>query len=205
MKITPFKVVAIGLVLLVVWSFLAIFLARNLIVEKPLDRADAIMVMSGSSVYIERTRKAAHAYNKGVARKVILTDDGGYAGWSRTEQRNPPFVYLAKKELIARGVPDEHIEVLLPQVTGTIYEARALNEKIKAGKIKSVMLVTSAYHSRRALWTFENEISADVQIGVVTPDGREPLPVPSVWWLSPGGWRLVGGEYVKFVVYWLFY
>ena len=205
MKITAFRVAATGLCLLVAWYFLAAFLAANLIVENPLKRADAIMVMSGSSVYIERTRRAARAYNDGVADKVILTDDGGYAGWSTTERRNPPFVYLAKKELIAQGVPEEDIEVLLPQVTGTIYEARALSERIQNGKIRSVLLVTSAYHSRRAVWTFENEISKDVRIGVVSPDSREPLPGPSAWWLSPGGWRLVAGEYVKFVVYWLFY
>ena len=113
-------------VLFAVWIFSAPYLATNLIIEKPLERADAIFVLGGSSVYIERTQKAAELFKSGISDKIFLTDDGTRGGWSKTEKRNPPFAELAKNELIKQGVPAEKIEILQPQVTGTIYEARIL-------------------------------------------------------------------------------
>ena len=128
-----FKVLVLMLILFLGWIFLAPFLATNLIVNKPLEKADAILVLSGSSVYKERTQKAAELYKQGVSRKVFLTDDGISAGWSQSEQRNPPFVELAKQELISQGVAETDIEILKGDVTGTIWEARVLEKKILFG------------------------------------------------------------------------
>jgi uncharacterized SAM-binding protein YcdF (DUF218 family) len=200
-----FKVSILLSSLFIIWIVLAPFLAENLIVEKTLGRADAILVLSGSSVYQERTQKAAEVYRSGIAKKVLLTDDGGRAGWSNKEQRNPPFVYLARQELIAQGVAAEDIEILGSKVTGTIYEARILREKVEAEHWKSVLIVTSAYHTRRSLWTFEEVLGKDVQIGIVSSATGEQTPTPNLWWLSPKGWQFVAGEYVKFFVYWIYY
>jgi uncharacterized SAM-binding protein YcdF (DUF218 family) len=200
-----FKVVILLLVLFAVWIFLAPFLAKHLIVEKTLTKADAILVLSGSSVYRERTRKAAEMYRKGAAKKIYLTDDGGRAGWSAEEERNPPFVYLAERELIAHGVAEKDIEILKPEVTGTIWEARLLKEKLAETGDRSVLLVTSAYHTRRTLRTFEGVLGKDYEIGIVASPPGEQTPTPSVWWLTPRGWNYVAGEYVKSFVYWIFY
>lgn len=48
--------------LVAVWIVCSPFLAKWLIVEKRLDHADALMVLSGSAVYKERTRTAAELY-----------------------------------------------------------------------------------------------------------------------------------------------
>lgn len=200
-----FKFLIIFSALIIVWIVVAPLLARNLIVEKPLERADAILVLSGSSVFKERTHKAAQIYKTGVAKKVLLSDDGGFSGWSVEEQRNPPFVDLAKQELISQGVAEEDIEILEEQVTGTIWEARNLAAKLGRENWKSVLIITSAYHTKRALWTFEDVVESDVEIGVVSAPTGEETPPPWIWWLSSKGWGLVGGEYVKFIVYWVYY
>ena len=135
-----------------VWIFAAPYLARNLIIEKPLERADAIFVLGGSSVFVERTQKAAELFKNGVSEKILLTDDGTRGGWSKLEKRNPPFAELARNELVKLGVPAENIEILQPQVTGTVYEARNLAEAVKTKNLNSVLIITSAYHSRRAFW-----------------------------------------------------
>lgn len=201
---------AAGLVLLLflVWLFLAPLLAENLIVEKPLDKADAILVLAGSNTYLERTHQAAELFKKGVAPKIYLTDDGEFAGWSKAEQRNPRFVELARDSLIAQGVAAGNIEILEPKVSGTIYEARILSEKAKTANLKSLMLVTSAYHTRRAFSTFERvfkENNQMIELGITSPPTGEQMPAPSLWWLSENGWSFVAGEYVKFVVYWVYY
>jgi uncharacterized SAM-binding protein YcdF (DUF218 family) len=203
-----FKFLVIILALFFVWILVAPFLAKFLIVEKSLDKADAILVLGGSSVYVERTQKAAILFKQGVAPKVLLTDDGRRSGWSRIEERNPPFVDLAKKELIAQGVPAEAIEILEPKVSGTIYEVEVLQKEAKEKNLNSVLIVTSAYHTRRSLWIFEKvfaENNIQTEIGIESAMPGQQTPTPFMWWLSPRGWNLVAGEYVKTFYYWVYY
>jgi uncharacterized SAM-binding protein YcdF (DUF218 family) len=201
-----FKIIVTLLLAFLAWMFLAWYLAERLIVEKPLERADAILILGGSSVYVERTEKAAELYKKGVANRILLSDDGERAGWSRLEKRNTPFVELAKKNLIQQGVAPENIEILEPQVTGTIYEAQNLKKKLEGTNWKSILIITSAYHTRRALWTFERVLpDGNTEIGIESPPAGQQTPKPFYWWLSPFGWNVVAGEYVKSAYYWVYY
>jgi uncharacterized SAM-binding protein YcdF (DUF218 family) len=184
------------------WVLAAPLLAKYLVVERPLEYADAIIVLSGSAEYKERTQKAAELYKKGVASVVFITDDGERSGWSESGQRHPPYVELEQRELISNGVSPDAIRILPGQVTGTNYEAREMAAEIDSRPISSVLIVTSAYHSRRALWSFEKTLAGkDVQIGIVHADIDEQGTSPEWWWLSPRGWRDVAGEYVKSAVY----
>jgi uncharacterized SAM-binding protein YcdF (DUF218 family) len=201
-----FKFLIILLSIFLAWVLIAWALAENLVVEKKLPRADAILILGGSSVYRERTRKAAELYRNGSAPKIFLTDDGERGGWSKVEQRNPPFVELAQKEFIAQGVAPENIEIVKPRGSGTIYEAQEFQNTIREQNIKTVLLVTSAYHTRRALWTFEKILADDkTEVGIESPPTGEQTPPPFVWWLTPFGWNVVAGEYVKLAYYWLYY
>jgi uncharacterized SAM-binding protein YcdF (DUF218 family) len=202
------KILSAFFLLFLVWLFLAPFLAKNLIVEKSLEKADAILMLGGSHTYLERTRKAAELYKQGVAPKIYLTDDGERAGWSVAEQRNPAFVDLARNSLIAQGVTAENIEILEPKVAGTIDEARISAEKAKNENLNSLLIVTSAYHTRRAFATFARVFAKNnpsTQLGIVgVPPGFQ-TPPPNFWWLSRFGWNIVAGEYVKSVGYWAYY
>ena len=205
-KSRAFKISVALLFLLAAWIFFAPFIAENLVVEKRLERADTILILAGSSVYIERTNKAAEIFKHGVASKIILTDDGERTGWSRTEKRNIPYVEMAQRNLIAQGIPLEDIEIIKPIGSGTIYEAQIFKEKAQAENLKSVLLVTSAYHTRRTLWTFEQVFDGEnVAFGIVSPPTGEETPPPNIWWLAPRGWSFVAGEYVKSVYYWVYY
>lgn len=188
------------------WLLTAPYFAERLIIEKPLEKADAIMVLGGSAVYVERTQKAAEVYKRGAAPKILLTDDGERAGWSKKEQTNLPYVELARRALVAQGVPEDAIEILPGQVTGTDWEARRFVEDLDRTNLHSVLLVTSGYHSRRALWTFEKFLAGrDVEIGVEHSPPGEQTPPLATWWLSARGWDMVGGEYVKSIAYWVYY
>ena len=200
-----FIMIALFFVALLAWFAFAPFLAKNLIVERRLESGDAILVLGGSTTYKERTKKAASVYAHGKFKRIIVTDDGGHAGWSQTEQRNPRFVDLAKRELITHGVPEDAIEILSPEGSGTVYEARKLKTLAAKKEWNSVVLVTSGYHTRRAFSTFREVLSNDIKIGVVSPPPGDQTPEPSLWWLQSKGWQFVAGEYVKIVAYWLFY
>ena len=91
------------------WIAAAPFLADGLLVQKPFGKADAILVLSGSSEYLDRTHAAADAFKAGIASKILLTNDGHQGGWIETEKRNPYFVERAFTELVDRGVPEDAI------------------------------------------------------------------------------------------------
>jgi uncharacterized SAM-binding protein YcdF (DUF218 family) len=203
-----FKLIVAFSVAVLAWILLAPFIAENLIVEKPLTRADAILVLSGSSVYLERTEKAAELYKQGIAPRVFLTDDGERGGWSRAERKNFQYVELARNVLIEKGVPSEAIEILPDEIDGTKSEAVAMQKKARESNLKSILLVTSAYHTRRTLQAFEKTFADEnlnVEIGIeYAPTGKQ-TPSPSQWWMTFKGWRFVAGEYVKSLYYWLYY
>jgi uncharacterized SAM-binding protein YcdF (DUF218 family) len=193
-------------ILFVAWVVTAPLLASYLIVEKPLEHADAIIVLSGSAVYKERTQRAAELYRLGVAPRIFITNDGERAGWSVSEQTNQRFVELEQRELIAHGVLPDAITVLPGEVAGTDQEAKVLGAELDARPIKSLLIITSAYHTRRALRTFERILAGkDIEIGIAHPLTGERTPRPTTWWLSLRGWQMVAGEYVKAVVYDLYY
>ena len=197
---------AVPLSLFLLWLFLAPFLAENLIVEKSIEKADAILILSGSSTYIERTHKAAEVFKTGVAPKIFLTDDGSQGGWDKQQQRNPFFVERAKSELIKQGVPEDAIEVLPGVVEGTQDEAILAEKTLRERNLRSILLITSPYHTRRTLSTFETLLHKNsVEVGIVSPPAGEQSPSPNYWWLSARGWRFVAGEYLKIAYYWLFY
>lgn len=203
------KIIIGFIALFAVWIGIAPLLAELLIIEKPLEKADAIWVLSGSSVYIERNQEAASAYKKGIAGKIVLTDDGERSGWSKTEQRNIPYVELAKRELIQQGVLEESIQIISGIVEGgTRFEADVFADEVKKQDLKSVLLITSAYHSRRTLWTFEKALAKNklsIDIGIQSPPTGQQTPPPFIWWLSLSGWKIVGAEYLKMVYYWIYY
>lgn len=195
------------LLLLLAWILAAPFFARFLIAEKPLERADAIFVLGGSAAYIERNQAAAQLYKQGIAPKILVSDDGTQGGWNKLERRNPYFAEKARWELIGQGVPAEVIEILAPTVEGTHEEADLLIETAPEKHLNSVLLVTSAYHTRRTLRTFERAAAKNnlpLEIGIEFPPEQQ-IPPAFSWWTSRKGWSAVGGEYVKLVYYWLFY
>lgn len=193
--------------LLTVWVSLAWVAARALIVQDELGHADAIAVLSGSSAYVERTRRAAQLFREGCAPEIILTDDNERGGWSSEQQRNPFFVERASEELRRAGVPAEKIVVLpLPQAAGTYDESLTLRDYATTHDLHALLVVTSTYHSRRALWTLRRVFrGSGVAVGLDPTAAGDASPAPFAWWLDRRGWQTVATEYPKLVYYWLRY
>ena len=184
------------------WTLLAWVAARFLVVNAPLEHADAIVVLSGSACLLERTSEAAELYNSNVASRVVLTNDNLQGTWSSAEQRNPFFYERARDNLVLVGVPQQRIEVIYSPVTGTYDEAKTVRDYAQAKGFRSILVVTSGYHSRRAPWTLQRVFrDSNVQVGMQAVDTGIQTPSPLTWWLQPRGWQMVAGEYVKSVYY----
>jgi uncharacterized SAM-binding protein YcdF (DUF218 family) len=195
-----------ALLCLAAWILLSSIAAHLLIVKSELPSADAIVVMSGSSTYQERTAWAARLYREGRAPIVILTSDGLISGWNKAEQRNPYFYELAAKELQQQGVPADKIRVISGAAIGTYEESLGVREYASTNNLKRLLIVTSAYHSRRALWSMRRACEGSgIEVGIDGPPPGWQTPSPSTWWWHRWGWKVVAGEYVKMIYYWTRY
>jgi uncharacterized SAM-binding protein YcdF (DUF218 family) len=196
-------VILAGLLGLSAWPLLAWGAGQLLIVKSELPAADAIVVLSGSSTYLERADWAARLYREGGAPVVILTDDKLVSGWNGAEDRNPYFYELAAKELEERGVPAERIRVVSEPALGTYYESLNVREYAISHKLRRLLIVTSAYHSRRALWSMRRACEGiEMEIGVDGPSPGWQTPSAWTWWMHRWGWKVVAGEYLKMTYYW---
>jgi len=196
----------IALGVLMACLLLAWVAAEALIVSADLAHADALVVLAGSSTYLERTRHAAQLFNDGRAPRIILTNDDLKSGWSAEEERNPLFVERAAEELKRLGVPSEKIEIVPGRVVSTYDEAVRLRQYARERGLRSILVVTSAYQSRRAIWTLRRVFQgSDIVIGMDPVAPGEQAPSSATWWRHRLGWKLVPGEYGKMIYYWIHY
>lgn len=191
-----------GVFLLTAWALIAWSGASWLIINSELRTADTILILSGSGAYQERVQRATELYKDGLAPIVVLTNDGQQGGWSVADQRNLFSYEMASRELLSQGVPKDAIIVIPIPVSSTHEEAIRFREYAEQHKLKSALIVTSAYHSRRALWTFRHVCEgSEIWFGIETAPPGKQTPTPVSWWLYPKGWSSVAGEYVKWVYY----
>jgi uncharacterized SAM-binding protein YcdF (DUF218 family) len=170
----------ISLIFIVVLC-LALYLARHplmrfageeWIVEDPLEHADAIIVLSDDNYYADRAAHAADLYRHGMAPYLIASGRKlrPYAGVAE----------LMEHDLVERAVPKDKILRVSHQAENTREEAVALRQQVVDRKWRSVIVVTSNYHTRRARYIFTHVFPPTVAVRVSgAKDGDFD---PDSWW-----------------------
>jgi uncharacterized SAM-binding protein YcdF (DUF218 family) len=168
------SLVSFLLILISLWCLIRVsvpIMAGYLIVAHPLHSADALIVMAGSMS--ERLPAAAELYKKKVANKILLTNDGVSSAFSIEKQRNLYEVEWAETYLISSGVPEKAIFKLSYTSSGTIYDVLNTRAAVQAAGIKSIIIVTSDYHTRRSHWVFKRVFKDyPVTVGVFPVESR---------------------------------
>ena len=134
-----------GLVLVVVILF---GVGRWLVVEDPLVKARAIVVLSGAMPL--RAIEAAKLYREGYAQEIWLTHSTEPG--ETLEEMGIPFAgedYYDTRVLIHEGVPPEAIHVLEPPIVNTADEIKVAAATLARGNAGAVILVTTKAHTRR--------------------------------------------------------
>lgn len=127
--------------------------------------ADALVLMAGSMP--ERLPAVEALYKQGKGRKILITNDGVLGAWSIKFGRNLYQAEWAQVHLEERHIPKESIEILPFSSSGTFYDALSTRKYVCGHHMKSLVIVTSDYHTRRSLWTFRNVFRGlPVSIGV---------------------------------------
>ena len=140
--------------------------------------------------YEERAPIAVSLYRAGQGGSILLTDDGVRRGWSREHQRNLYTNERSVADLMKQEIPQKSIISLPFLKSGTIYDALAVREYVVRHNIRSIVLVTSDYHTRRSHWIFQRVFrNIPISIGVA--------PARSSVSLFPG----IAAEYIKYFYY----
>jgi uncharacterized SAM-binding protein YcdF (DUF218 family) len=155
--------------------------------------ADAIVAVSGGNTPV-RAAEAIKLYKAGWAKTLIFSG-------AAADTSGPSNAEVMRRQAIEAGVPANAIKVeSISQTTRQNAErVKQLLIEAGSGSAQRVILVTSPYHQRRASLEFH----------VLTGDGITIVnrPTPNdpdwsvVWWLTPRGWWLAGGELVKIAAF----
>src|SRR5438445_13443264 len=143
--------VVVGLAASAVIIFLGV--GRWLIVEDTLEKAQAIVVLSGRMPM--RARDAARLYNAGYAPQVWLTR--AVEPTASLQKMHIAYIgedFFNTQVLMHEGVPSNAIHVLEQPINNTADEIAAIAAELERERGGAVIIVTTKAHTRRvrALW-----------------------------------------------------
>jgi len=166
---------------------------RYLVVDEKPRKSDAIVVLAGETV--PRVAKGAALYRENYGDVVIMT--GGRLSTKYTEAR------IMLEEAADLGVPPS--AVMLEEKSQSTYENAVFVKKIiMESNIKSFILVTSSYHTRRSRYIFE-KVFKDSGVEIITVSAPDPKYSPSSWWKDHEGQQKALTELANMVIYLLKY
>lgn len=116
------------------------------IVDEPLERSGAIVVLGGDNVTGDRVRHAVELYRQGWAPRVVLS------GMSYRSYFNE--VEWMRQEAVNLGVPEDHLIIVPQRASSTLAEAQALQPVLAENGFWKIIVVTSNYHTRRSRLIF---------------------------------------------------
>jgi uncharacterized SAM-binding protein YcdF (DUF218 family) len=169
-------------ILLLLAAALYFFPKTFLCVDSGPVQADVIIILGGGSH--ERPMRAAELFKQGAAPRILISGAGDY--------------YINRHILVTNGIPAVKIGVEDASKT-TRENAEFCYKILRTENVHSAIIVTSWYHSRRALKTFE-----------YFAPGIKFYSRPSYFGLNHSHWsrdfiRRVYLEYIKLPGYWVEY
>jgi uncharacterized SAM-binding protein YcdF (DUF218 family) len=173
--------------------FLLVMPRLLLTVSEEPQNADAIIVIGGDHKP-ERVRRAVELYQQGYASLVIIS--AGTLIQEGDEQL--PEAEVMRRQARQFGLP-EQVMVLEADSQSTFENALFTRQICEAKGVSRVLLVTSAYHSRRAWRIFSDIYEPQIQV-IVQPGG---VPELSDWQLRLRNVDVALYEYRNWLEYWL--
>jgi uncharacterized SAM-binding protein YcdF (DUF218 family) len=172
----------------------ALAAGRFLVVTDALPHADAIVVLGGDAPH--RARHAVDLFNQGYAPLVVFS--GGTLQDVGLACSSSLLSLEAAREL---GLPGD--AVLIAAEAQTTYD-EAVNLRCLAQERgwRSLIVVTSPLHTRRAARTFRTLLPG---VAVYVSAAPDPRYDPARWWETEDGLVAVFNETIKLAFYWARY
>jgi uncharacterized SAM-binding protein YcdF (DUF218 family) len=159
-------------------------------------KADAIVILGGG--LDSRPTEAARLYHAGFAPRILVMQPEP----TRVNELGLVVDYasLTRTLLEMDHVPADAIIPLVPNVTSTIEEARALAAWASANNAHRFLIPTDLFHTRRARWILQRKLcepSDDIRMIPVNPKRY----TASDWWQHEEGLIDFQNEIIKFGMY----
>jgi uncharacterized SAM-binding protein YcdF (DUF218 family) len=163
-----------------------------LVIQDDLQPADLIHVIAGED---DRTEVAIWLYKQGYGKQIFFT-----GGWCTFH--NYYHGQHGRELALQQGVPAEAIALDDSRVTSTYSEVVRLKEFLARSPtpIRSVIVVSDAYHMRRARWTARRILGDEIRVQMA-PVPFEVSPYQRRWWTDGASRAYVKDEYLKMAYY----
>lgn len=154
--------------------------------------ADAIVVVSGGDTNA-RVQEGVTLFKQGWGKQLIFSG-------AAADQTGLSNALAMKQYAMKLGVSESFISIEEFSRT-TAENASNTGRYIQQNNLSRIILVTSAYHQRRASLEFGRRLGETVQ--VINHPVERDRQWSEYWWLTPIGWWLAGGELVKILIFYV--
>ncbi|MFY9724915.1 MAG: YdcF family protein [Bryobacteraceae bacterium] len=168
-------------------------LGRALVEDDGPAKADAVVVLGGDG-WGMRLETAARLVRAGYAPVVLIS--GAPAAYGTNESD------LAIPYIVRQGYPADWFVALRNEAMSTGEESFMLLRELRQRRVRSLILVTSEYHSARAARTFraaERALGCRLEMHVVAAPDR--YFHAASWWRNREGRKIALGEWGKTIAY----
>lgn len=211
MKIKSKKLFYSALCLLFLLSMLYFFseffltsIGKFLSLDESPSNSDAAVVLNTGLEYYPRLIEAAEIYGKGLAKRVVINGNRktdslrdlekmGFEScceWYEDSVRILELLGVPRHDVIAISVEDAY---------DTNTEAEGVGPEIIKRDCKSIILITSKFHTRRAAHIWRDIYEKDLQ--VVSVSAKSDPFDPESWWKQGRQVRWVLAEYGAWIFY----
>ncbi len=166
------------LIIIAIYNFYPqiLSLSGNLLISDDMpQKASAIVIMSGDDSVGSRVKRGIELLNKGYAPFIIVS--GARIGWNTYESE------IMMKQIKHGKISNDKIIALNSESDSTISEANKILQYCRRKNIKSILVVTSDYHTRRTSFTFKN-ILDNSGTDVFVTGAKNIRFDPAKWWKS---------------------
>ena len=165
-------------------------LGGYLVKAGPPQKADIALVLGGDFSG-NRILKAAELVRQGYVPKVLVSGPAGIYDFFECDLEIP--------FAVKRGYPESYFEHLEHHAHSTKEEAAVLIPDLRRTGAKSILLVTSDFHTRRAGAIFRTAAPDLTWTIVAAPD---PYFTPAAWWRNREARKTFLIEWMKTVAEW---
>lgn len=186
-------------ILLFLFRFTILRAAGNILIyEDDLKKTETMFILSGGA--FDRGTEGAKLFKAGWTKHIVCT--GG--------NQPPDFTVmdskllesdLTKIELMKNGVPDSSIE-LIHEGTSTLEEADIILKYCQQHKLKSVIVLSSKFHTRRIKKYVKKKLERSGIECIVRGSPSQEYD-EAHWWKTEDGLLAVNNEWVKLFYYML--
>jgi len=162
-----------------------------LVVSQTPESADIIVVLAGD-IRGERILRAVELVKGGYAPRILVDSAMEMYGVSEAE--------LATTFAVQGGASGEIFEPFPIKADSTFEEAQVVDAELVRRGIRKALLVTSNFHTRRSLRTFETLGSGRVRYLVIAAPSADFQP--DRWWYTRSGKKTLLLEYLKTLNTW---